>query len=289
MLHPDCLYAEPSYLSEVGGNFLSEVMQEMIKLEHGVSAIHAHSTIRKLPPGSVPMHADPRMRSAAAVADVVVSAGGMEVEAPALTPSSTGASAASSAPASTSTTTEASLPSMSSSSHVESTGAGVSSADAAQTLLHRGRFDVVQKNLSGVTPSFMRYAALDVVDDIKRSVCMVHETGYDSTVTVEAASYELPDGQVLSLTGLRHSIAELHFHVETKDYMRTIMEQHMTAGFKSLFYSGGTSPSTACEPSPARLHPSPRLIHTLACSSLMPRCKALHVCSECASFARWQL
>ncbi|RYG50859.1 hypothetical protein EON67_04500, partial [archaeon] len=208
-------------MSEVGGNFLSEVMQEMIKREHGVSAIHAHSTIRKLPPGSVPTPVDPRVRGGAAAADAgEVAAGGMEVEPP--------TAPASSASADTGASTSGSA------------GAGDGSVPAVQPLLlHRGRFDVVQKDMHGVTPSFLRYAALDVVDDIKRSVCTVHETGYDATVTVEAASYELPDGQVLSLSALRHSITELHFQVETKDFMRTIMEQHMTAGFKSLFHSGG--------------------------------------------------
>jgi actin-related protein len=77
---------------------------------------------------------------------------------------------------------------------------------------------------AGVTKSFRAAAELDIADDAKRSLCEVHETGYLEGVSAapEARVYELPDGQAVRLSALRHLVPELLFNADVADLLYAV-------------------------------------------------------------------
>lgn len=68
-----------------------------------------------------------------------------------------------------------------------------------------------------MSASYRVHGEWAVVDDVKRALCVVHETGYDDAVTAGGAggfdskSYELPDGTVIKLGATRFAVPELLF------------------------------------------------------------------------------
>jgi hypothetical protein len=104
-------------------------------------------------------------------------------------------------------------------------GAGAGAGAGPRLVRALAGMDVYHADVpADLTRSFRVAAELEVVDDAKRSLCEVHETGYMEGVSAapEARTYELPDGQSIKLTGLRHLIPELLFNADVADLLYSV-------------------------------------------------------------------
>jgi actin-like protein 6A len=104
------------------------------------------------------------------------------------------------------------------------------------------KFDVARIDIPGISHSFRSWQELEVVDDIKKSVCEVHETGYDDTMpSPEPVSYELPDGHILKIKEQRMQIPELLFRAEASEAYKTLIANRATPAWLSHFQAQGKS------------------------------------------------
>ena len=138
-----------------------------------------------------------------------------------------GARGGSGAAAAASAAAAAAAAAASSSGDVDMASASGAGAGAAGPRLARALagMDVYHADVpADLTRSYRVAAELEVVDDVKRSLCEVHETGYMEGVSAapEARTYELPDGQTVKLAGLRHLIPELLFNADVADLLYSV-------------------------------------------------------------------
>lgn len=84
-------------------------------------------------------------------------------------------------------------------------------------------FDIVRKDIAGVTRSFHDASVWEVMEDMKRAVLEVHEVGFDPESTPEQVHYELPDGQLLRVKSMRFNMAEAHFRADIVDSYKNLL------------------------------------------------------------------
>lgn len=75
-------------------------------------------------------------------------------------------------------------------------------------------FDIVRKDVAGVTRSFHDAAVWEVMEDMKRALLEVHEVGFDPDSTPSQVHYELPDGHLLRVKSMRFQLSEAHFRAD---------------------------------------------------------------------------
>lgn len=104
-----------------------------------------------------------------------------------------------------------------------------------------------------------------MIDDMKRAVCTVHDTGYaeGAVPAPDPISYELPDGQVVKAAGLRMAIPELLFSGDHMDAYRHLIGMRSTSAWL-LHYNSGVNVRIQSEPgvmSPTPI-PLPKAVHS---------------------------
>eukprot|EP01113_Clastostelium_recurvatum_P007251 TRINITY_DN1336_c0_g1_i3.p1 TRINITY_DN1336_c0_g1~~TRINITY_DN1336_c0_g1_i3.p1 ORF type:complete len:449 (-),score=108.03 TRINITY_DN1336_c0_g1_i3:18-1364(-) len=80
-----------------------------------------------------------------------------------------------------------------------------------------GQFTVhARAGLAGVTESYKTFHIMNVVRDIKETMCRVSDSPFDeiANATIPTNQYELPDGKILDVGTDRFSIPELMFYPE---------------------------------------------------------------------------
>ena len=82
-----------------------------------------------------------------------------------------------------------------------------------KTKLGADQYQVRELDLPNITPSFWNYHTQNMIADVKESLLLVSEAPFDEekNTNLPALSYELPDGQSLSLGTERFSIPEKLF------------------------------------------------------------------------------
>lgn len=77
-----------------------------------------------------------------------------------------------------------------------------------------GEYDVSDVDVSKVHASFARYKQLEIMHDLKESVCVVSESPFDAEEmkSIPTASYELPDGTTLEMGAERFKLPECNFN-----------------------------------------------------------------------------
>jgi len=80
-----------------------------------------------------------------------------------------------------------------------------------------GNFVAHPRKLTGITESYRMFHTINVVRDIKESICRVSEIPFDegANATIPTIAYELPDCQVVEVGPDRFSIPELMFYPES--------------------------------------------------------------------------
>lgn len=104
-----------------------------------------------------------------------------------------------------------------------------------------GKSEAVKLDTTGITHSYRQWAEMEVLDDVKKSLCYVHETGYDESHPPAPGSYDLPDGSVLKVGDAREQIAELLFRAEAVDGYKNLVSARSTAAWLSHYQAQGVS------------------------------------------------
>lgn len=79
-----------------------------------------------------------------------------------------------------------------------------------------GEFEVKDLDFPNTTESYRHYMQLDIVADIKESICRTSETAYveEENQNIPTMAYELPDGNEIHIGGNRFKLPEIVFQPE---------------------------------------------------------------------------
>ena len=158
-------------MSDVGASLLTQALQDAMLKEKVVDEVlprHAFTKTVASSIGHVSSHAPSAEASAS---------NSMDVENSPSASSSASAAAASAAAGAAASSSSISSSSLSSSS--SSLAATLPQSLSTYFTGNNNRWSVTRRELVGETRSFRQYTVFDVWDDMKKSVCEVHETGYD--------------------------------------------------------------------------------------------------------------
>lgn len=95
-----------------------------------------------------------------------------------------------------------------------------------------------------VTASYRKYAVLQIAQDIKETVCRVSDSPFDpeDNANIPQASYELPDGQEISVGIDRFTLCECLFNT-------SLLQRYGAAAAGVLMTDGGDDSSSETPPS----------------------------------------
>jgi len=100
-----------------------------------------------------------------------------------------------------------------------------------------GQFEVQLKDLPNITKSYRDYSILQVVRDIKETVCRVSDIAFNEEVNtnIPAVGYELPDGNTVECGTDRFSIPELMFNPTPLTKREGVTEEFI--GVQQMIYN----------------------------------------------------
>lgn len=201
-------------MSEIGGGALTDVLHANVVRGSGDQEILPHYAIKRV------LRPDGASGAAGAAAGSGAGGGGVEGEVAMAGADSSAAGAALAAAG-------VAAPYTAGGAGAGGAGAGAG-ASATRGFMGApriiGRFEVHRRDLGGgLTPSFRVGCEMEVVDDMKRAVCMVHETGHDPAHPPAALPYELPDGTVIKLRNHRELLPEIAFRDDVYETYRAVL------------------------------------------------------------------